>query len=252
MTQQEFLHLTADWRDELSAATPEAALVLLPKVERYAMSEERAWQPCLQWVDCAQFAVRRRALLTVGRLGDGTAVPALVERVHATEDTVQKLMLLDALLMLADRTESDPAAPLAPLLACQRDDVFLRGLIWYMGMAGWRSNRTTLAFLDAYVLATNQLRRIRDEVVQEAVFFSAGCSPQFLQQNAQNSLSLRRWLLHRVLKEGPYRPAFGIYPNPDYLLLEAAKHGVDAESFRRLYHWDRDKTTAAQFDAGGK
>ena len=213
----------------------------MPKIERFAKGEPKAWQPVYALLSRGDFALTLRSLLTIGRLKDAAAVPVLCQRVLTEDSCPIRLMLLDALLMLAEVSETALITPFAPLLSLRGDDLFLRGLVWYVGAAARYSGEDALALLSEKILATKQWMRIRDELLTEAVFFAARCDRAFLEKRAERDAVLRRWLRYRLLPEKAYAPHFFVYPSPDYLLQIAVAHGIDEAQYRKLFHWDRDK-----------
>ena len=214
----------------------------LPVIERFAAAADNAYIPVLSAANSNDFAVSLRALLCLGRMGDHRAIPYLLQRLREQDTTVQRLMTLDALLMLSKGSTIPMLTPIEDMLLATDDDLFLRGLIWYFGAAAFYSGQNGLEPLVRQILSTHHYRRVRDELIEEAVFLAAHWDRDVLLAFAENHAALRRWLNYRYLPEGVKPMNFMVYPSPDYLRQEAALAGVDGKLYKRLHFWHRDKT----------
>lgn len=235
--------LAADWPQQLRQAGPEQQLLLLRQIETLARDEADAWQAVLPLCQSADFALRLRAHLALGRLGQPQAFLPLVQRLQQEQCNLWRLLLLDALLLLP---QQDKITPLAPLLAEDQpqdeDAFFLAGLTWFVGRQGPQA----LPLLSRCLLQQPaRARRLKDELLFEAVWLAANGQKERLLTAAQEDGALWRFCLNRVWPRD-FQPHFGIYPNPDYLWQKAQAEGLSQSQFKALFYRHRHKQPLKQ------
>jgi len=233
--------LPADWPSLLAGSDREEQLELLPFMERFAVQDERASVALLPLAVSADFALRLRTLLALGRLGQAKAFTPLVEILKQETRNHWRLALLDTLHMLPC---SDKIGPLLPLLAQDQpgdgDAYFLRGLTWLLGQQG----PTAIAPLCEWVLAQPaRARRLKDGLLAEAIFLAARGDQGLLATLSKDNPPLYRFCSNRVWPKST-QPHYGIYPNPDYLLQKALQAGLSQNQFKSLYYLQRSKDKA--------
>ena len=236
--EQKATSLPDNWCEQLLDANIEKQLQLLPQIELLARPQADAWQALLPLTQAADFALRLRAYLAVGRLGQAAAFMPLVEQLSKENITIWRLMILDTIFVLP---QADKITPLVPLLANDQpfdaENYFLCGLVWFLGNQG----ELAIPLLSQQLLAQpTRARRIKDALLTEAFWLAANGDLVLLERYAQTDPPLARFCRFRVWPKNT-QPHFGIFPNPDYLYENALQNGLTKEQFKQLFYWQRSK-----------
>ena len=230
--------LPANWPEQLTQADYLEQLQLLPQIELLARAQVDAYQSLLPLTKSANFALRLRTYLALGRLGQAAAFAPLVAQLATENSTVWRLVILDTLFVLP---QADKITPLTPLLITDQPDdaegYFLCGLVWFLGNQG----EAAIPLLSRHLLAQPaRARRIKDTLLREALWLAADGDLALLNKYAQTDPPLARFCRFRIWPED-CRPHFGIFPNPDYLYENARQNGLTKLQYKQLFHWQRSK-----------
>ncbi|MCL1976104.1 MAG: hypothetical protein FWG61_08100 [Firmicutes bacterium] len=225
------------------SSTCEQQLALLPLIEKYAAREPEAYTALLPLANSADFSLRLRVLLALGRLKQGKAFLPLVEILKREKQNHWRLALLDTLNMLP---YDNKLKPLLPLLARDQagdgDAYFLSGLVWLLGQQG---PEAILPLSELLLAETARARRLKDDLLAEAIFLAAGGNLDLVEQIAKQNPPLLRFCNNRIWPKTT-RASFGIYPSPDYLMQQALQHGLSKQQYKKLHYWHKNKFTAAK------
>ena len=242
LPQAKAVVLDDDWAMQLETGDRERRLGLLPLIERFAVATPGAYMAVLPLCADADFAVRLRALLAVGRLGQGEAFLPLLPYLAEERLNHWRLAILDTLFVLP---WPDKITPLLPFLAADHsgdgDAYFLSGLIWFFGNQGLPA---IVPLIEQVLDKPVRARRVKDGLLAEAFFLAAGGDTALLTRLTAQYPSFYRFSSNRIWPKN-LRPHYGIYPNPDYLLQKALHNGLSQRQFRSLYHWHRNKNMSS-------
>ena len=233
-------YLPADWANLLVTGSCEQQLRLLSMIEGYVINEAAVFQPLFallssmtaESADDGVFAVRLKTLIIIGRSKRADYFQPLAAMLPEIKATHWRLAILDALLQLP---ATDKITATASLLQ-DKDWVFVRGLVWFLGHQG----RQSLDALNSYLFETGRYRAIHDGLLAESLWLAIGCNRQAAIELADEDTALGRFCRHLIWPTDNIC-RYGIYPYPDYLWQIAKTTGVSAAAFKSLYYHPRPK-----------
>ena len=196
----------AAYLQALPLAAPEQALMLLGKIERLGRGKTGVSLQLLPLIRSADYRLRARAFISLGRLGDLAAGDDLLQFIREEPEEVWQIWALECLHHLPDPRWIEA---LAGFLRLRQKPLLVRGSLWLIGALG---GQEAVAVIAAF-LAEPAGRLVKDELALEALQMAKRSWPggeAYLQLLSAESPALQRALRYLVFPEDEKNP----FPGP--------------------------------------
>lgn len=182
----------------------------------------------------ADWALKAKALITLGRLANPETAADLIDFIQVEKEPYWQLMALDSWFQMPLNREKQ-AEVLQGLLLWAKSPILIRGII---GLSAYIGGEKILLLLADFIDKPSH-RLVKDEILAFAWFKTAlDLDNAIVEELVSERLNLRVWLKYQSCDE---KAVYGIYPNPDYLWQRAHAAGLSLQDFKNLYWRARRK-----------